>query len=108
MATACRCVFCGHLHVPGVYHMAPNGLIGAFVPVSECAIRLLPQQRWLAVLGAVGQPRDRNPDACYGLLDTERDELTYVRVAYDVDTAARKVREAGLPSSLSVRLELGR
>jgi diadenosine tetraphosphatase ApaH/serine/threonine PP2A family protein phosphatase len=107
-ATACRCVFCGHLHVPGVYDMAPNGLIGALVPVPGAAIPLLPQRRWLAVLGAVGQPRDRNPDACYALLDTERDELTYVRVPYDVDTAARKVREAGLPLSLGIRLQLGR
>jgi diadenosine tetraphosphatase ApaH/serine/threonine PP2A family protein phosphatase len=108
MATECRCVFCGHLHVPGVYHLAPNGRVGEFVPVPGAAIPLLPQRRWLAVVGAVGQPRDRNPDACYALLDTAESELTYVRVPYDVESAARKVREAGLPLSLSLRLELGR
>ena len=69
---------------------------------------LLPQRRWLAVLGAVGQPRDHNPDACYALLDMRRGELTYLRVPYDVETAARKVREAGLPIWLSMRLEQGR
>ena len=71
-------------------------------------ITLVPQRRWLAVLGAGGQPRDNNPDACYALLDTDRNELTYCRVAYDVETAARKVREAGLPLSLSLRLQCGR
>ena len=108
MATRCRCVFCGHLHVPGVYHMAPQGQVGGFVPVSGAAIPFLPQRRWLAVLGAVGQPRDRNPDACYAVLETDRCELTYLRVPYDVHAAARKVREAGLPMTLSYRLESGR
>ncbi len=108
MATSCRVVLCGHLHVPGVYHMTADGRLGDFVPVPGAAIPLLPQRRWLAVVGAVGQPRDHNPDACYALLDTERDELTYIRVPYDVETAARKVREAGLPIWLSMRLEQGR
>ncbi len=87
--------------------MAPDGRLGGFVPVPETAIPLLSQRRWLAVLGAVGQPRDRNPDACYAMLDDVRQELTYLRVPYDVETAARKVREAGLPLSLSLRLQSG-
>jgi diadenosine tetraphosphatase ApaH/serine/threonine PP2A family protein phosphatase len=107
-ATRCRCTFCGHLHVPAVYHVALTGWCGAFTPVPEAAIPLLPQRRWLAVLGAVGQPRDRNPDACYALLDERNDQLTYYRVPYDVESAARKVREAGLPISLSARLLAGR
>ena len=108
MATSCRWVFCGHLHVPGLYHMTSDGRVGDFVPVPGVPMPLLPQRRWLAVLGAVGQPRDHNPDACYALLDMQRGELTYVRVPYDVDTAARKIRDAGLPIWLSMRLEQGR
>ncbi len=108
MATSCRVILCGHLHVPGVYHMSADGRLGELVPVPGTAIPLLPQRRWLAVLGAVGQPRDHNPDACYALLDLKRNELTYRRVPYDVETAARKVREAGLPIWLSLRLEQGR
>jgi diadenosine tetraphosphatase ApaH/serine/threonine PP2A family protein phosphatase len=107
-ATRCRCTFCGHLHVPAVYHVALTGWCGAFTPVPGAAIPLLQQRRWLAVLGAVGQPRDRNPDACYALLDSRNDQLTYYRVPYDVEGAARKVREAGLPISLSARLHAGR
>ena len=67
-------------------------------------IPLLAHRRWLAVIGSVGQPRDHNPAACYGALDTERNVLIYVRVPYDNETAARKVREAGLPQILSHRL----
>lgn len=107
-ATPCRTVFCGHLHVPGVYHMAPNGLIGEFTPVDGVPIRLSPEGRWLAVLGSVGQPRDRNPAACYALLDDRKGELTTIRVAYDVTRAANKIRDAGLPPRLAARLLEGR
>ena len=60
------------------------------------------------MLGSVGQPRDDNPDACYALLDAERDVLTFVRVRYDIRTAAQKIRAAGLPVSLAQRLKVGR
>jgi diadenosine tetraphosphatase ApaH/serine/threonine PP2A family protein phosphatase len=106
-ATRCRLVLCGHLHVPGVYHLAADGVVGDLTPVEGSPIRLAPERRWLAVLGAVGQPRDRNPAACYALLDDEKGELTYVRVAYDVRTAAAKILDAGLPPPLAARLVKG-
>jgi diadenosine tetraphosphatase ApaH/serine/threonine PP2A family protein phosphatase len=59
------------------------------------------------VVGAVGQPRDGVPAACYAVLDEEESTLTYVRVPYDVARAAAKVRAAGLPPILALRLEQG-
>ena len=59
------------------------------------------------MLGAVGQPRDHNPAACYALLDEAQNMLTYIRVPYDVASAARKIRDAGLPPVLAARLEQG-
>ena len=35
-------------------------------------------------------------------------ELTYVRVPYDIESAARKIRDAGLPLFLAARLAAGR
>ena len=64
--------------------------------------------RWVAVIGAVGQPRDRNPAACYALYDDGPRTLTYMRVSYDVDAAARKIRAAGLSPFLAARLAWGR
>jgi diadenosine tetraphosphatase ApaH/serine/threonine PP2A family protein phosphatase len=104
MATRRRCVLCGHLHVPGVYDMAPNGMLGEFTPKEEIAVPLLAERRWLAVIGAVGQPRDGDPRACYAILDDRRAELTYMRVRYDVEAAAAKIRAAGLPPRLATRL----
>ncbi len=107
-ATACRLTFCGHTHRPALFHETATALPQHHVPVEDRPIPLLAQRRWLAVLGAVGQPRDGNPAACYGLLDTEKARLTYVRVPYDADLTARKIRAAGLPGALAARLLGGR
>ena len=104
MATRAHATFCGHVHVPELYHLSPTGKLAGFSPVQAVEIPLLAPRRWLAVIGSVGQPRDYNPAACYGALETERNVLTYVRVPYDNETAARKVRAAGLPAILSLRL----
>ena len=104
LATRSQATFCGHVHVPQLYHLSTTGKPAGFLPVQAVEIPLLAQRRWLAVLGSVGQPRDHNPAACYGALDTERNILMYVRVPYDVETAARKIRAAGLPKLLGDRL----
>jgi hypothetical protein len=42
------------------------------------------------------------------MLDTVRSELTYCRVPYDVEAAAMRIREHGLPLWLADRLLIGR
>lgn len=106
-ATSCRVTFCGHVHVPELYFATATGKVAGFIPVAGTAMPLSPQRRWLAVIGAVGQPRDRIPAACYGLLDDSANSLTYVRVPYDIESAAAKIRAAGLPGILAIRLEQG-
>jgi diadenosine tetraphosphatase ApaH/serine/threonine PP2A family protein phosphatase len=106
-ATRCRLSFCGHVHVPQLYHTKPGAEIGTVAPLAGKSIPLLRQCRWLAVLGAVGQPRDGIPAAAYAMFDTERSDFVLLRVPYDVAAAAGKVRAAGLPLILSQRLELG-
>jgi diadenosine tetraphosphatase ApaH/serine/threonine PP2A family protein phosphatase len=104
MATSAHATFCGHTHVPALFHMSLTGKFAGFEPVDRVEIPLGRQRRWVAVIGAVGQPRDRNPAACYAVLDDERDVLTYFRVPYDIAAAADKIRAAGLPEVLALRL----
>jgi diadenosine tetraphosphatase ApaH/serine/threonine PP2A family protein phosphatase len=106
-ATRARITFCGHTHIPALFHMSAAGKFASFEPAERVDIALTPHRRWLAVIGSVGQPRDRNPAACYAMLDDQRNTLTYVRVPYDVESAARKIRDAGLPIGLSHRLHVG-
>jgi diadenosine tetraphosphatase ApaH/serine/threonine PP2A family protein phosphatase len=100
--------FCGHVHRPALYGLSGADKLTSFTPKAAVAIPLLAQRRWLAVMGSVGQPRDDNPAAAWGLYDTASRNLTYMRTAYDVETAAAKVRAAALPESLAARLERGR
>lgn len=101
-------VFCGHVHEAALYGITATGKTVSFRPVSEIAVPLPRHRRWLAVLGAVGQSRDGNPASSYALLDTDKNEITYLRIPYDVEAAAAKIREAGLPDSLADRLGKGR
>jgi diadenosine tetraphosphatase ApaH/serine/threonine PP2A family protein phosphatase len=104
IATRAHVTFCGHIHVPALYHMSATGKFASFDPVDRVEIPLSSHRRWLAVIGSVGQPRDHNPAACYAVLDVQRSVLTYIRVPYDIETAARKIRDAGLPIGLARRL----
>ncbi|MEN3929590.1 metallophosphoesterase family protein [Microvirga sp. W0021] len=103
-----RVSFCGHVHVPMLYGTSFTGKVIRFPPVVALPVPLLAQHRWVAVMGAVGQPRDGYATAAFGLYDTERSELSFRRVPYDNETAARKIREAGLPDVLADRLIKGR
>jgi predicted phosphodiesterase len=65
-------------------------------------------RRYLINVGSVGQPRDGNPQAAYGILDIERRTVVVYRVEYPVDRAQARIREAGLPEPLAARLAAGR
>jgi diadenosine tetraphosphatase ApaH/serine/threonine PP2A family protein phosphatase len=108
MATSSGVTFCGHIHSPALYSMSAAAKMTSLVPTSGAPVPLLPGRRWLAVLGSVGQPRDGNPAASFVMLDTVAREITYCRVPYDVELAARRIRENGLPPWLADRLLIGR
>lgn len=57
--------------------------------------------------GSVGQPRDGDRRASYALFDTVSLATEFHRVDYDVEAAARAVRDAGLPEFLWQRLLQG-
>ena len=107
-ATTALVTFCGHIHRPALYSMSATAKMTSFVPTSGVGVQLLTGRRWLAVLGSVGQPRDGNPAACFATYDTEKREITYCRVPYDVETAASRIRASGLPLWLADRLLQGR
>jgi len=99
--------FCGHIHRSAIYSMSPTAKMTSFSPTTGAAVPLLQGRRWLAVLGSVGQPRDGNPAACFAMFDTEKRELTYCRVPYDVEQAVAAIRKKGLPRWLADRLLVG-
>jgi diadenosine tetraphosphatase ApaH/serine/threonine PP2A family protein phosphatase len=61
----------------------------------------------LVNVGSIGQPRDGDPRAAYGLLDTESATLRLRRVPYDIAAAQARILEAELPPYLALRLARG-
>lgn len=106
-AGTARIILCGHVHVPLLVSCDRAGQVRAQTFRVGLAVPLIRSRRWLAVVGSVGQPRDGVAQAGYALLDTERDELTFRRVPYDVARTVGKLRAAGLPEELAQRLIRG-
>lgn len=106
--TTARLTFTGHVHVPRLFGITATMKLTAFRPVAGVSVPLPRPRQYMVVLGAVGQPRDGDRNACLGLFDTTSNEMTWHRVAYDVAATAAKIRAAGLPESLALRLERGR
>src|SRR5262249_41320754 len=106
-STDARITFCGHIHRPALYSMSVTAKMTSFVPTTGVPVQLLSGRHWLAVLGSVGQPRDGDPAASFVTFDTVSREITYCRVPYDVEAAARQIRDNGLPDWLADRLSVG-
>lgn len=99
----CRVCFMGHTHMPAIFSTD-----GSYYLNGHNRIILDPEKIYFINPGSVGQPRDDNINASFGLLNT--DDLTFelVRVPYDVQRASQRVREANLPRFLAERLLVGR
>jgi predicted phosphodiesterase len=107
-AVAARVILCGHTHVPFLASADRSGMVREQAFRQGLAIPLIRSRRWLAVVGAVGQPRDGVAQAGWAMLDSGRNELTFRRTAYDTACTAAKIRAAGLPEALALRLLKGK
>jgi diadenosine tetraphosphatase ApaH/serine/threonine PP2A family protein phosphatase len=100
----------GHSHIALFFVAAPGARPGDTrgAQAGDGTEVEIAEGTWLLNPGSVGQPRDGDPRAAWLELDTERWVAGYHRVEYDVEGAATAIREAGLPSVLAERLEVGR
>jgi diadenosine tetraphosphatase ApaH/serine/threonine PP2A family protein phosphatase len=99
----------GHTHLPAIFKRVEEVFEGA-PPYGdqETVVPLQRGARYLVNVGSIGQPRDGDPRAGYGVLDDETRELRLFRVPYAVQKAQQKIIAAGLPASLANRLVVGR
>lgn len=115
-ARAPLCLF-GHTHVPAAFCLGGpgkgktgGGELQMLGPPRgpRFQITLEPAVCYLVNCGAVGQPRDGDPHAAFGLFDSGARTLSIVRTPYDVAAAQAKIIAAGLPEVLAQRLAVGR
>jgi diadenosine tetraphosphatase ApaH/serine/threonine PP2A family protein phosphatase len=96
-----RVTFFGHTHVQGGFLMTPHA--GRPIP-PRLVLSIEPDYFYLVNPGSVGQPRDRDPRAAYAIYSEVERSVEFRRVAYDIDRAGAKIRAAGMPEFLAVRL----
>ena len=95
--------FIGHSHVPITFLLKE-----VITYTLDEQVELAGYEKAICNVGSVGQPRDNNPSACYAVYDSEEQTVALQRLNYDIDRAAEKILQAGLPEFLAERLRLGR
>lgn len=93
----------GHTHAP----LAVELKGGRIRRLPAGPVRFEASARYLLNPGSVGQPRDGNPRASFGILDTSHGIWRVVRVRYDIAGAQGKISAARLPAELAARLGAG-
>jgi diadenosine tetraphosphatase ApaH/serine/threonine PP2A family protein phosphatase len=114
------CLF-GHTHIPAIFRLSHevsdanvgspgNAIIDLMGPTrgTSFTVDMKENVNYLVNCGAVGQPRDGDPRAGYGIVDTDARTVVTMRIGYDVTTAQMKIIKAGLPDLLAKRLSMGR
>lgn len=74
----------------------------------EDEIKLERDWRYLINVGSVGQPRNNDPHAQWGLWDTVEQKMFFHKVDYDIEKAQKKILTADLPRHVAERLSIGR
>ncbi len=100
-----RYCFVGHTHSPVIIASRPMAIPKI---LDEYEYVIANTERLLVNVGSVGQPRDRDPRACWCLLDTETKCVRLIRVDYDIRETQNRMKKQGMPSFLIDRLSVGR
>lgn len=96
--------FVGHTHVSGVFKFKDGRVFQLYNDI----VKMEEGAKYIINAGSIGQPRDGIRKACYCVYDTDKEEIEFRRIEYDVDTACARIINAGLPVEYGTRLLEGR
>jgi diadenosine tetraphosphatase ApaH/serine/threonine PP2A family protein phosphatase len=95
--------FFGHTHVPMGF-IRDEGVQRQRIE----KLRIDTAKKYFINVGSVGQPRDGDWHAAYCIYHIGSNVVEQRRVKYDLETAQKKIIDAGLPRLLAERLAIGR
>ncbi len=95
--------FFGHTHTPGIF-----AADGVYTIDDDSRFTLEEGKSYFINPGSVGQPRDSDPRAAFGVYDSDSRVYELVRIEYDIAAAQEDILAEGLPDFLADRLALGR
>lgn len=100
--------FVGHTHSPVVYvETQSTDETRTIIPETDTFVQPLNTERLIINPGSIGQPRDGDARASYGILDTETMQFTIKRVTYDVEAVQKIMQDFDFPAKLWNRLAFG-
>jgi diadenosine tetraphosphatase ApaH/serine/threonine PP2A family protein phosphatase len=106
--------FFGHTHLQGGFFAngsSADGYRPEYSTVGQAesvSLQLKSATRYMINPGSVGQPRDGDWRAAFGLFDTEAQVVHFHRTPYNLKAAQDRIFAANLPSRLATRLAAGR
>jgi diadenosine tetraphosphatase ApaH/serine/threonine PP2A family protein phosphatase len=106
-------LFVGHSHMPLLFRYADGDAEKVDFRFMDDKEELLPRIYGGVMApvalnpGSVGQPRDQDSRASCGVYDSDKGTFRIFRVPYDVGAVQEKIRAAGLPEYLALRLAYG-
>jgi len=95
--------FYGHTHSPVTYVKEDT-----VTEHRESSLHLEDGKKYFCNVGSVGQPRDGDWRSSYTIYDYDERTILNRRLDYDIQTAKKKIIDAGLPEMLASRLDLGK
>lgn len=100
--------FVGHSHIPlYIARKADGDFVGGDLSDGE-EVLAENYDKVIINVGAIGQPRDGDPRASYGLYDSKTKLFSLHRVEYNIDQTQQKMKAVNLPDHLIERLQRGR
>jgi len=96
--------FIGHSHLTKSFELDRDE--GA-TELSPPALDFHEDKKYVVTAGSIGQPRDNDNRACWGIYDTDDKHFEFRRVEYDVREAARRIFQSDLTSDFGKRLFFG-
>lgn len=103
-----RVTLFGHTHVQVGYRLVNQSLSLVTADVRRPLHIAIGQGHYLINPGSVGQPRDGDPRAGFGVYDASSHVVEIYRTPYPIEQTQARIREAGLPEALAQRLAIGR
>lgn len=101
-------LFVGHTHYPLLFVKKEYQPIYPIRLIDQSIIKVSMFDKLIVNVGAIGQPRDGDPRASFGIFDTESNEIEIYRVPYDINKIQELMRQEDLPNFLINRLASGR
>ena len=96
--------FVGHSHAPVAFVQDENDEISV---QDANNITFEANRKYIINVGSVGQPRDGDPRASYGVLDTDEGRFHLQRLPYPVKIVQKIMQEKELPQYLIDRIAIG-